>query len=176
MTAVDPVTAWVMATIHCLHQFDNLLANEWRERVHLALLREVTAGLSESARFANLYRTWESQRPYVRGQDAGPDEPYPAYRRAKFDQFLAGVLRDLPENVRRTWEAKVRAAEADDLPAYQRQMSILAYLEPGQFFAEGISCGVFVGPLTNNEPSSRKPMRSIHTWRSPLGCCGSVWM
>jgi hypothetical protein len=133
LNAVDRVTAWVMATIHCLHQFDNLLANEWRERVHLALLREVTRGLSESARFANLYRTWESQRPYVRGQDAGPDEPYPAYRRAKFDQFLAGVLRDLSENVNRTWDAKVRAAEAEDLPAYQRQMSILAYLEPGVY-------------------------------------------
>jgi len=64
-------------------------------------------------------------------QDAGAYETYPAFRRAKFDQFLAGVLSDLPENVCRTWEAKVRAAEAEDLPAYQRQMSILAYLEPG---------------------------------------------
>lgn len=130
---VDRVTAWVMAAIHCLHQFDDLLANEWRERIHLALLREATAGLPEAARFVNLYRTWELQRPYGRGQDAGPNETYPAYRRAKFDKFLAEALRDLPENVRRTWESKVRAAEADDLPAYQRQMSILAYLEPGTY-------------------------------------------
>jgi len=37
---VDRLTAWVMAAIHCLHQYDELLANEWRERVYLALLRE----------------------------------------------------------------------------------------------------------------------------------------
>ncbi len=133
LSAVDRITAWVMAAIHCLHQFNDLLANEWRERVYLTLLREATAGLPEAARFTNLYRAWELQRPYGRGQDAGPDEPYPNYRRAKFDQFLAGVLQDLPENVRRTWESKVRAAEAEDLPAYQSQMSILAYLEPGVY-------------------------------------------
>lgn len=130
LDAVDRVTAWVMAAIHCLRQFDDLLANEWRERVYLTLLREATAGLPEAARFTNLYRAWELQRPYGRGQDAGPDETYPAYRRAKFDNFLAGALRDFPENLRRAWESKASAAEAEDLPAYQRQMSILAYLDP----------------------------------------------
>jgi hypothetical protein len=133
LKTVDRVTAWVMAAIECLHQFDDLLANEWRERVYLAFLREATIGLPHAPRVVNLYRAWELQRPYARGQDAGPDEPYPAYRHAKFNKFLAGELRDLPEAVRRTWEAKVRAAEADDLPAYQRQMSILAYLEPGVY-------------------------------------------
>lgn len=133
LNAVDRVTTWVMATIHCLHQFDDLLANEWRERVYLACLREVITGLPESARFTNLYRTWELQRPYARGQDARPNEPYPAYRRARFDKFLAEALRDLPESARRAWEAKVRMAEAEELPAYQQQMSILAYLEPGVY-------------------------------------------
>ncbi len=133
LSAVDRVTAWVMAAIHCLHQFDDLLANEWRERVYLTLLREATAGLPGAAYFTNLYRAWELQRPYGRAQDAGADQPYPDYRRAKFDQFLSGELRDLPENIRHTWESKVRAAEAEDLPAYQRQMSILAYLEPGVY-------------------------------------------
>lgn len=133
LNTVDRITAWVMAAIHCLHQFDDLLANEWRERVHLASLREVTTGLPESAQFANLHRTWKSQRPYVRGQDAGPNEPYPAYRRAKFDQFLTSALSELPENVRRTWESRIRTAEAEELPAYQQQMSILAYLEAGVY-------------------------------------------
>src|SRR5574337_666503 len=122
-----------MAAMHALHQFEALLANEWRERVHTTLLHEATAQLPEAARYAKLYREWEAQRPYGRGQDAGPDQPYPAYRRAKFDQFLAEALRDLPEGVRRAWEARVRAAEAEDLPAYQRQMSILAYLNPGAY-------------------------------------------
>lgn len=133
LSAIDRVTAWGMAAIHCLHQFDDLLANEWRERVHMTLLREVTAGLPEAARFTNLYRSWEYQRPYGRGQDARPDETYPAYRRARFDKFLNGVLRDLSEDTRRVWEVKVRAAETEDLPAYQRQMSILAYLDPGAY-------------------------------------------
>ena len=34
LNAVDRVTAWVMAAIYCLHQYDALLANEWRERVY----------------------------------------------------------------------------------------------------------------------------------------------
>lgn len=133
LSAVDRATAWVMAAIHCLHQFDDLLANEWRERVYTAFLREVTAGLPEASLYAGLYRNWEAQRPYVRGQDAGHNETYPAYRSARFDRFLGEVLRDLPGDVRGLWEAKVRLAETEDLPAYQRQMSILAYLDPGAY-------------------------------------------
>jgi hypothetical protein len=133
LSDVDRVTAWVMAAIHCLHQFDELLANEWRERVHTTLLREVTAGLPESARYAKLYRDWEGQRPYGRGQDSGPDETYPVYRRVRFDKFLAEAMRELPHDIRQKWEIKMRAAEAEELPAYQRQMSILAYLDPGSY-------------------------------------------
>jgi hypothetical protein len=133
LETLDRITAWVMASIHCLHQFNDLLANEWRERVYLTFLRELTAELPESNRFTNLYKTWELQRPYGRGQDAGPDQTYPAYRRAKFDGFLAATLNELPQNVRASWETKVRAAEREDLPAYQRQMSILAYLDPGTY-------------------------------------------
>lgn len=133
LNPVDRVTAWVMAAIHCLLQFDDLLANEWRERVHLAILREATSDLAEAPRFANLYRTWELQRPYGRGQDVGANETYASYRHAKFDKFVADAIGDLPENVRPTWEAKVRMAEAEDLPSYQRQMSMLAYLEPGVY-------------------------------------------
>jgi len=133
LSDIDRVTAWVMAAIHCLHQFDKLLANEWRERVHTSLMREVTSGLPEASRFAKLYRDWEAQRPYGRGQDSGPDETYPVYRRAKFDKFLDKALQQLPPDVRQTWEAKVRAAELEELPAYQRQMSILAYLDPGSY-------------------------------------------
>jgi len=139
LSDVDRVTAWVMAAIHCLHQFDDLLANEWRERVHTTLLREVTAGMPEAARYAKLYRDWEIQRPYGRGQDSGPDETYPVYRRARFNRFLEDALRELPSDVRQKWEVKVRAAELADLPAYQRQMSILAYLDPGSYGEARIS-------------------------------------
>ena len=133
LSEVDRVTAWVMAAIHCLHQFNDLLANEWRERVRTARLREATASLPDAARYARLYRDWEAQRPYGRGQDARSDENYPAYRRARFDGFLAGVLRELPDAQRRLWQANVGVAEMEELPAYQRQMSILAYLDPGPY-------------------------------------------
>ncbi|HLO18826.1 MAG TPA: hypothetical protein VK206_28600, partial [Anaerolineales bacterium] len=133
LSEVDRITAWVMAAIHCLHQFDNLVENEWRERVRTKLLRESTANLSDASRYATLYRTWEAQRPYGRGQDARHDENYPAYRHAKFDSFLDGALRELPDAVRREWKANVGIAEMEGLPAYQRQMSILAYLEPGAY-------------------------------------------
>ena len=133
LSEVDRVTAWVMAAIHCLHQFNDLLANEWRERVRIALLRKATASLPDAGHYAGLYREWEAQRPYGRGQDARPDEDYPAYRRARFDKFLDSVLHELPDTVRREWKANVGVAEMEELPAYQRQMSILAYLDPGAY-------------------------------------------
>ena len=133
LNEVDRVTAWVMAAIHCLHQFDDLLANEWRERVRTAQLRQATVALPNAARYARLYRDWEAQRPYGRGQDARPDENYPAYRRARFDKLIDEALRELPDSVRRVWQANVGVAEMEELPAYQRQMSILAYLDPGSY-------------------------------------------
>jgi len=133
LSDVDRITAWVMAVIHCLNQFDDLLANEWRERVYTTLLREVTTELPDATHFAKLYRDWEIQRPYGRGQDSGSDETYPAYRRTKFDKFLNEALRQLPADVRQKWEAQIRTAEQSELPDYQRQMSVLAYLDPGAY-------------------------------------------
>lgn len=133
LNPIDRATAWAMTAIYCLHQFNELLSNEWRERVYLSLLREETANLPEAARFANLYRNWEAQRPYGRGQDAGGNQDYPTYRRARFDRFLNEALQGLPGNTRQAWEVKVKTAEAEELPAYQRQMTILAYLEPGAY-------------------------------------------
>jgi hypothetical protein len=64
LTKVDRVTAWVMAAIHCLHQYDDLLANEWHERMQTQLLVEVTQEEPQAAHYARLYRDWERQRPY----------------------------------------------------------------------------------------------------------------
>ncbi|HLE27287.1 MAG TPA: hypothetical protein VI793_04170 [Anaerolineales bacterium] len=133
LSPVDRLTAWVMAAIHCLHQYHDLLANEWRERVTTALLRDVTRDEPEGARYAKLYGEWEKQRPYGRGPDAAAHDTYPTYRRRKFHDFLEGATRDLDEGLRRQWLDQVRTAEAQDLPAYQRQMSILAYLDPGPY-------------------------------------------
>lgn len=121
LSAVDRLTAWAMASITCLHQYNALLENEWRERTAIAILQ--TDGL---------YREWESVRPYRRDAD-GANLDFPAYRRKKFDEFIARAAQSLAPSARRGWEEKLQAAAERDLPAYQRQMSILAYLEPGQY-------------------------------------------
>lgn len=134
LSPVDRATAWAMAAIHCLHQYDQLLENEWRERVYTHLLRQVAG----ERQFAPLYRTWEGQRPYGRGADAAPTESYPAYRRRQFDQFLEKAARTLGPSARQEWLQRAQAAEARDLPAYRRQMSILAYLDPGKYSEERV--------------------------------------
>lgn len=133
LSAADRITAWLMAAIHCLHQYDALLENEWRERAYTYLLRELAGRGPGAARYAGLYRDWERQRPYARGSDAAARHDYPTYRRLKFDRFLEDTMRDCRADLRREWNERVRAAEDHDLPAYRRQMSILAYLDPGAY-------------------------------------------
>ena len=130
---VDRVTAWVMVAVQCLHQYNDLLENEWRERVYIHLLREVTRKEQDAARYDRLYRDWEKQRPYSRDSDTDPDETYAIYRRLKFDRFLEKTTCNLDNNLRHEWVEQMRIAKARDLPAYQRQMSILAYLQPGPY-------------------------------------------
>jgi hypothetical protein len=133
LSAVDRATAWVMAAIYCLHDYDVLLANEWRERVFTHLLVELTGNQADATRYAQLYPQWEKQRPYSRDRDGLSRQPYPAYRRQRFDQFLAEALGNLDAIQRSEWQQRVRQAEAEELPAYQQQMSILAYLDPGPY-------------------------------------------
>lgn len=140
LSAADRITAWTMAAIHCLHQYDELLKNEWCERTYTYLLREITGSANldqpDAARYARLYREWGKIRPYSRGPDAAAQDTYPVYRRIQFDRFLGKALRDLAENhtdLYRQWNKRVQTVEKHDLPAYQRQMSILAYLEPSVY-------------------------------------------
>lgn len=132
LSPADRATAWLMTAIHCLHQYPALLENEWRERVYTYLLKEATAKEADGSKYANLYRAWEGQRPYGRSQE-GASMTYSQYRRMKFDQFLKEATRALPPGVHHHWVEMVHAAEAQDLPAYQQQMTIHAYLEPGPY-------------------------------------------
>lgn len=131
LNELDRLTAWAMAAISIIHQYDALLEIEWRERVSTSILSELTRSQPDSARYAGLYREWEIQRPYRRGAEAAAYD-YPDYRRIKFQHFLQDAMRDLPPDLRAEWQRQMHQAERD-LPAYQRQMSILAYLEPGQY-------------------------------------------
>jgi hypothetical protein len=133
LSEVDRLTAWVMAAVYAVHQYPALLENEWRERVFTFALRELTTGTLYADRYKKLYRAWEAVRPYGRGSDVAPGEDYPRYRRRRFDHFIEQAMRDLPSDTHRAWLDRVRAAEAEALPAYQQQMSILAYLDPGAY-------------------------------------------
>jgi hypothetical protein len=127
LNQVDRLTAWLMASVTCLHQYDAMLANEWRERVSISLLDE-----SSNARAKRLHRDWQVKLPYRREEDA-PELAYPAYRQYKFDQFLKTNLQSMPAAKYETWWETLRHLARRDLAAYQRQMSILAYLEPGLY-------------------------------------------
>ena len=130
LSTADRLTAWVMASVHILHQYNQLLENEWRERVYTAILQEVTNQLPETKQYTRLYKdAWQKQIPYRRGREAA-DQTYPQYRRTVFDSFLQPYLDQLPEDLRKTWQQAVLQAEASELPNYMRQMSILAYLKP----------------------------------------------
>jgi hypothetical protein len=129
--AVDRLTAWTMAAIACLHSLPALLTNEWRERMSISLLQQVMRSRSAS-KYEKLYREWETRRPYRRESD-GASLDYPGYRRKKFDEFFALALQTMPENSLRSWTTRLQALEQSDLPAYIRQLTLLAYLDPGQF-------------------------------------------
>jgi len=121
LSAVDRLTAWAMSALTCLHQYNALLENEWYERTAIALLKQ-----------DGVYRQWELQRPYRREAD-GANLNYPVFRRKKFDEFIDTVTKRLPATERRHWEQRLLNATQNDLPAYQKQMSILAYLNPGAY-------------------------------------------
>jgi hypothetical protein len=124
---VDRLTAWFMSAVTCLHQYHALLENEWRERVSISTLED-----ADIKRAKRLFRDWEIKRPFRREED-GANMDYPSYRRWKFDQFLKDNLKSLPTSAYQKWDAKFKALVEQDLGAYQKQMSILAYLEPGPY-------------------------------------------
>lgn len=138
LSHIDRITAWVMAGIYCLHTYDNLLHNEWRERVYTSTLKNITKNHPDYNRFARLYRQWERQRPYRRGPDVLPSQDYVAYRRQKFDEFLEKGMLNLPQNLRQAWVYAVRRAKKEELPRYQKQMSILAHLHSNEYGEERI--------------------------------------
>lgn len=129
---VDRITAWLMATIHILHQYPDLLANEWRERIYLSVLQEITAEQPDAGHYAALYKEWGRKRPFGRGQDTDPQHNFATYRRHKFDQFLAETTRNLSADMYQLWTQRLQVLR-QALKDYQQQLSIWAYLEPGSY-------------------------------------------
>ena len=121
---VDRITAWVMTAIDVMHRYNDLLENEWRERVHTRVANDVSGG-----KLAKIYTHWERQRPYGRRTDSG-DLSYVAYRRTKFDEYMSQMLETLTLEQQADWRDRITLLEAEQLPSYQQQMTICSYLQP----------------------------------------------
>jgi hypothetical protein len=132
----DALSAWIMAALKTLQTYDRLLENEWRERIFTAALGQAAEAsyldTAVAAKLRGAYGTWERERPYMRGQDAG-NEDYPSYRHRKFDAFYQKYLHTLPARTQEAFTQAVAQAERHTLPGYLQQMTILARLEPGQY-------------------------------------------
>lgn len=132
LSSQDMLAAWVIAAAYFLRQLPDVLTNAWREAVALRLIADAAEiqQITGAAAYRSLHTVWEQQRPYRRGPRAG-QQSFAAYRRDVFDAFLGSYYEALPPEVQQEFTTRFRQAEQTDLPAYLRQMSWLAYLEPG---------------------------------------------
>lgn len=135
LSPADQLAAWVCAVSQIYFQYNDLLYNEWRERVYLHVFEKVIneANLSHKISFKRLPQAWAAQRPYHRGADAAHDENYTLYRRRRFNNFLQSRLSLLPVEQQAEIEAAYTSRANQELPAYQRQMSLLAVLMPDRY-------------------------------------------
>lgn len=130
----DQLAAWVCTVCQSYFQYDDWLANEWRERVYLNLIEEAAHQAKlNSLSFKKLHQAWAAQRPYHRGPDVKHSENFAAYRRRRFDAFLHSRLSLLPSEARLFVEDNFRQRAETDLPGFQQQMSLLASLNPDQY-------------------------------------------
>src|SRR5690349_2981239 len=127
-SALDAATCWTYAAMRVFFAYDDLLANEWDERmlprtfdallerraaaaVEKRLSRrakatereqaiaEETARLRREYGIAELAAGWAARRPYGGPPDA-PLGDYAAFRRVRFRAYLERALRGLPPDLR----------------------------------------------------------------------------
>ena len=128
----DPVAvaaAWVCAAFDFLYEYDDLLAASWSEAVMLRLLSEAMpeAPDAESSSFVILVRDWNQLCPYHRPPD-GSD--YILFRWAVFRRFFQERLKVLPSAAQEHFRKCYADRVAQELSAYQQQMTLLAALRP----------------------------------------------
>ncbi len=151
----DALTAWVAAALHTIFAYDDLLANEWDERMLLRTL-DVLVEEHAAARFPSsvapdtsehaqqmaaavarvraeyglerLASGWVAVRPY-RTPDGGLPGNYAAARRARFRAYIDQELQQLPLELRTALDARLADHRKAELVAYQRQMTLLMTLD-----------------------------------------------
>jgi hypothetical protein len=152
---LDAAAAWVSAALQAIVSYDELLANEWDERMvprildtllearaaahlpaaaaaeapHNAVqLADAAAQLAKRYGVERLAGDWAKRRPYRLPAET-PLDDYAAYRQGQFRAYLDGALRQLPPDLRADLDARIVARRAAELPIYQRQLSLLMTLD-----------------------------------------------
>src|SRR5713226_583279 len=120
LNPADELASWVAASAWLLDRYHVLLANEWTEHVRL---NHLVTSLNDKS----ISRRWVKARPY--GTPANSDLDFTDYRRAAFESFCNDVLANTHPRIRKraeeAWNTQ-QTQHADELAAYQRQMTILA--------------------------------------------------
>jgi len=124
--------AWVCAALELVFNYDALLLTDWTERVMLRLLIEeaTEADIADQPPFATLSKDWNRQRPYRSPTDSAD---YLSYRQELFQNLRQEWLQALPEKAQERFNRRFQERQAQELSAYQRQMTILAALEPNRY-------------------------------------------
>jgi hypothetical protein len=91
-------------------------------------MTEVTG--SERSSFVTLVQDWNRLCPYHRPPG---DSGYIPFRRAVFRRFLQERLNDLPPTAQERLQMRYAEHVAEELPAYQKQMTLLAVLRPDSY-------------------------------------------
>ncbi|MBN1486379.1 MAG: hypothetical protein JW981_01980, partial [Anaerolineae bacterium] len=125
-------TAWVLTALDLLYQYDRLLAADWRERVMLRLIQNVAneAQMPPQPMINTLVYDWNKERPYHRTH---ADANYLEEREQAFTNFVNQRLTALAPDMITQIQQLYAEREAEELPAYQNQMSILATLKPDNY-------------------------------------------
>ncbi|MBZ0283317.1 MAG: choline/carnitine O-acyltransferase [Anaerolineae bacterium] len=127
---IESLTAWTLASMWLLRDYDYLLANIWEEHVRLTVIEETT-GLTR------LHRAWQSLRPFSVPSDQ-LSITLSAYRRQRFDVFCAETLdqvgKDQYHQFETEWNNPQKQQERQRaIQDYQHQLSIRSYLSPGEY-------------------------------------------
>lgn len=130
-TELDDLTAWVMAVIQLIWNYDELMGTVWDEWTMLRLVTETAReeGLADSEPFAKLQRRWEVTRPY----HAPLNGTYADVRRAAFHAFIKPCLEALPSARCSEVLKKHEQLAQSERESYQAQMSLLATMQPGRY-------------------------------------------
>ena len=130
-TLVDDITAWLMTAIYTLFDSDGLNNALWTEWTTLRLLMQAAESLEPAQKrtFSSLVRGWQAVCPYR--ISAGMS--YAEARTAAFDHYIKSYVDQLPAEVLQRIVHQLEELSREARRAYQRQMSLLARLEPRRY-------------------------------------------